>query len=111
MNTAALDTRVKATVTSTMYDMSRVNSKGYFDSEDSEQSRFEKRKALNAQRTANFKSGNYALGGGVVDPLPEDVLFFVKDYYDYYKKAFLQCLLAVERLLSVYEIIPLWEYL
>ena len=65
--------------------MSRVNSKGYFDSEDSEQSRFEKRKALNAQRTADFKSGNYALGGGVVDPLPEDAPFFVKDYYDYYK--------------------------
>lgn len=85
LNTAALDTRVKATVTSTMYDMSRVNSKGYFDSEDSEQSRFEKRKALNAQRTADFKSGNYALGGGVVDPLPEDAPFFVKDYYDYYK--------------------------
>ena len=85
LNTAALDTRVKATVTSTMYDMSRVNFKGYFDSEDSEQSRFEKRKALNAQRTADFKSGNYALGGGVVDPLPEDAPFFVKDYYDYYK--------------------------
>lgn len=85
LNTAALDTRVKATVTSTMYDMSRVNSNGYFDAEDSEKNRYEKKKALNAQRTEDFKNGSYALGGGVVDPLPDDAPFFVKDYYDYYK--------------------------
>lgn len=85
LNAAALDTRIKATVTSTMYDMSRVNAKGYFDSEDSEASRYEKRKALNAQRIKDFRLGAYARGGGVVDPLPEDAPFFVKDYYDYYK--------------------------
>ncbi|MBD5383876.1 MAG: alpha/beta hydrolase [Ruminococcaceae bacterium] len=85
LNAAAIDTRIKATVASTMYDMSRVNANGYFDSENSEQARCEKRKALNAQRTAEYKSGNYELGGGVVDPLPEDAPFFVKDYYDYYK--------------------------
>lgn len=81
----ALDTRVKATVVSTMYDMARINAKGYFDAEDSEPARYEKRKALNAQRTADYRAGSYALGGGVVDPLPEDAPFFVKDYYDYYK--------------------------
>ena len=85
LNAAANDTRIKATVASTMYDMTRVNAKGYFDSEDSEEARYEKRKALNAQRTADYKSGTYALAGGVVDPLPEDAPFFVKDYYDYYK--------------------------
>ena len=85
LNAAALDTRVKATAAMTMYDMTRVNAKGYFDAEDSEEARYEKKKALNAQRTADFKSGNYALGGGVVDPLPKDAPFFVKDYYDYYK--------------------------
>lgn len=85
LNAAALDTRIKATVTSTMYDMTRVNAKGYFDSEDSEQARYEKKKALNAQRLEDYKNGTYALGGGVVDPLPEDAPFFVKDYYDYYK--------------------------
>lgn len=85
LNTAALDTRVKATVAATMYDMARINAKGYFDAEDSEAARHEKRRALNAQRTADYKNGSYALGGGVVDPLPEDAPFFVKDYYDYYK--------------------------
>ncbi len=85
LNATALDTRIKATVASTMYDMSRVNAKGYFDGEDSADARYEKRKALNAQRTADYKAGSYALGGGVVDPLPEDAPFFVKDYYDYYK--------------------------
>lgn len=85
LNAAVLDTRIKATVTSTMYDMSRVNAKGYFDSEDSEAARYEKRKALNAQRTKEYLSGAYVRGGGVVDPLPEDAPFFVKDYYDYYK--------------------------
>lgn len=85
LNTAALDTRVKATVVSTMYDMSRVNANGYFDSEDSADARFEKKKALNGQRTKEYKSGEYICGGGVVDPLPDDAPFFVKDYYDYYK--------------------------
>lgn len=85
LNAAAIDTRIKATVTTTMYDMTRVNAKGYFDAEDSEQARQEKRKALNAQRTLDYKNGTYARAGGVVDPLPEDAPFFVKDYYDYYK--------------------------
>ncbi len=87
LNAAALDTRIKATVASTMYDMARVNANGYFDSEDSEQARYEKKKALNAQRTKEYKEGSYVRGGGVVDPLPEDAPFFVKDYYDYYKTA------------------------
>ncbi|MBQ8067482.1 MAG: alpha/beta hydrolase [Solobacterium sp.] len=85
LNTAALDTRVKATVASTMYDMTRVNAKGYFDAEDSEEARYEKKKALNAQRLEDYRNGSYKLGGGVVDPLPADAPFFVKDYYDYYK--------------------------
>ena len=85
LNAAAIDTRVKATVSSTMYDMSRVNARGYFDSEDSPEQRREKRKALNAQRIQDYKNGSYALAGGVADPLPEDAPFFVKDYYDYYK--------------------------
>ncbi len=85
INTAALDTRIKATAASTMYDMTRVNAKGYFDSEDSEQARYEKKAALCAQRIVDYKAGEYKLGGGVVDPLPEDAPFFVKDYYDYYK--------------------------
>ena len=85
LNTAALDTRVKATVASTMYDMSRVAAKGYFDANDSEEERHAQREALNAQRTADYKAGSYARAGGVVDPLPEDAPFYVKDYYDYYK--------------------------
>ena len=85
LNAAALDTRIKATVTSTMYDMSRVNANGYFDSEDSEEARFEKKNALNEQRTKEYQEGSYVRGGGVVDPLPADAPFFVKDYYDYYK--------------------------
>ncbi len=85
LNAAALDTRIKATVAATMYDMSRVNANGYFDAEDSEAARFEKKKALNVQRIADYQNGGYELGGGVVDPLPEDAPFFVKDYYDYYK--------------------------
>ena len=85
INTAALDTRVKATVASTMYDMTRVNANGYFDSEDSEEQRYEKKAAMCAQRLEDLKNGEYALGGGVVDPLPEDAPFFVADYYDYYK--------------------------
>ena len=87
LNAAAIDTRIKATVASTMYDMARVNAKGYFDAEDSEAARYEKKQALNAQRTADYKNGSYALAGGVVDPLPADAPFFVKDYYDYYKTA------------------------
>lgn len=85
INAACIDTRIKATVAVTMYDMARVNAKGYFDSQDSEEERFEKRTALNAQRTKDYAAGEYALGGGVVDPLPDDAPFFVKDYYDYYK--------------------------
>lgn len=85
LNTAALDTRIKATVASTMYDMARVNANGYFDSEDSEEQRYTKKQAMNIQRITDYKSGNYELGGGVVDPLPEDAPFFVKDYYAYYK--------------------------
>ena len=85
INAAAIDTRIKATAAMTMYDMTRVTANGYFDAEDSEQARFEKRKALNTQRTEDYKSGTYALAGGVVDPLPEDAPQFVKDYYAYYK--------------------------
>ena len=85
INAAAIDTRIKATAAMTMYDMTRVNANGYFDSEDSEQARFEKKKAMNAQRIEDYKSGSYALAGGVVDPLPEDAPQFVKDYYAYYK--------------------------
>ena len=85
LNTAALDTRVKATVASTMYDMTRVNAKGYFDSEDSEEARYQKKSAMCAQRLADLKAGEDTLGGGVVDPLPDDAPYFVKDYYDYYK--------------------------
>lgn len=84
LNAAAIDTRIKATVASTMYDMSRVTANGYFDSMDAD-ARYELRKQLNAQRTEDYKNGNYALAGGVVDPLPDDALQFVKDYYDYYK--------------------------
>ena len=85
INAAALDTRIKATVAVTMYDMARVNANGYFDSEDSEEKRYEKKQALNAQRIKDYQSGEYVLGGGVVDPLPDDAPSFVKDYYDYYK--------------------------
>ena len=85
LNTAALDTRVKATVAATMYDMTRVNAKGYFDAEDSEEARYRKKAALCAQRLKDLANGSYQLGGGVVDPLPGDAPFFVKDYYDYYK--------------------------
>ena len=85
LNTAALDTRIKATAAMTMYDMARVNANGYFDSANSEEARYEMKKALNAQRIEDYKNGFYKLGGGVVDPLPADAPFFVKDYYDYYK--------------------------
>ena len=85
LNAAAIDTRIKVTAAMTMYDMTRVTANGYFDAEDSEQARFEKKKAMNAQRIEDYKSGSYALAGGVVDPLPEDAPQFVKDYYAYYK--------------------------
>ena len=85
LNAASLDTRIKATVTSTMYNMTRINAKGYFDEADSPDARYEMKVALNNQRTADYKNGKYAMGGGVVDPLPDDAPFFVKDYYDYYK--------------------------
>ena len=87
LNAAAIDPRIKATVASTMYDMTRVTAKGYFDGEDSEQARFEKRKALCAQRTEDYRNDTYARAGGVVDPLPADAPDFVKDYYAYYKTA------------------------
>lgn len=85
LNAAAIDTRIKATVASTMYDMTRVNAKGYFDSEDSADARYEKRKAMNAQRVSDYKNGTYALAGGVADPMPEDAPFYFKDYHNYYK--------------------------
>ena len=85
LNAAALDTRIKATAASTMYDMARVNANGYFDSEDSADARYEKKKAMNAQRITYYKNGSYKLGGGVVDPLPEGAPFYVADYHDYYK--------------------------
>ena len=84
LNAVAMDTRIKATVTSTMYDMSRVNANGYFDAMDADQ-RYELRRQLNAQRTLDAKKGTYELAGGVVDPLPDDAPQFVKDYYAYYK--------------------------
>lgn len=85
LNAAAIDTRIKATVASTMYDMTRVNAKGYFDAEDSAEERYKKKSVLNVQRTKDFKNGTYALAGGVADVIPDDAPFFVKDYYDYYK--------------------------
>ena len=85
INAAAIDTRVKATVASTMYDMSRVTANGYFDQANNAKARNEMRKALMAQRTKDFKNGTYDLAGGVVDPLPDDAPYFVKDYYAYYK--------------------------
>lgn len=85
INAAAMDTRIKATVASTMYDMTRVSANGYFDSENTAEARYEKKKAMNAQRTEDYRNGSYALAGGVVDPLPEDAPQFVKDYYAYYK--------------------------
>lgn len=85
LNAAALDTRIKATVAATMYDMARVNANGYFDAEDSADARYEKKAAMNAQRLVDYKNDSYALGGGVVDPLPEDAPFFVADYHNYYK--------------------------
>lgn len=85
VNAAAQDTRIKATAAMTMYDMTRVNANGYFDSENTADARHAKKQAMNAQRTEDYKTGSYALAGGVVDPLPDDAPQFVKDYYAYYK--------------------------
>ncbi|SEW27900.1 hypothetical protein SAMN05216413_1814 [Ruminococcaceae bacterium KH2T8] len=85
LQTACVDTRIKATVTSTMYDMSRVAGNGYFDSADNKDERKKARVNINRQRTEDYRNGVYALAGGVVDPLPDDAPFFVKDYHDYYK--------------------------
>lgn len=85
VNAAAQDTRIKATAAMTLYDMTRVTANGYFDSEDTADARYAKKQVMNAQRTADYLNGSYALAGGVVDPLPEDAPQFVKDYYAYYK--------------------------
>lgn len=84
LNAAAIDTRIKATLTSTMYDMSRANANGYFDAMDADD-RYELRQKLNAQRTIDSRNGFYARAGGVVDPLPSDAPQFIKDYHNYYK--------------------------
>lgn len=85
VNVASMDTRIKATIVSTMYDMTRVKSNGYFDEADNEESRYELRKSLNAQRIEDYKNGNYKLDGGVVDPMPDEAPFYFKDYHNYYK--------------------------
>ena len=86
LNVASLDTRIKATVASTMYDMTRVNANGYFDEGDSEEARYNNKVALNAQRLKDYKNGNYELGGGCLElPVPEAAPFYVKDYSEYYK--------------------------
>ncbi len=85
VNAASIDTRIKATVAATMYDMSRVTANGYFDAADTADARHDLRVKLNAQRTEDYRNGTYALAGGVVDPLPEDAPQFVKDYHAYYK--------------------------
>ena len=85
INAAAIDTRIKATAAMTMYDMTRVTANGYFDADDNPDARYALRQALNTQRTADYKAGTYQRAGGVVDPVPDDAPFFVKDYHDYYK--------------------------
>ncbi len=86
LNTAALDTRIKATIVSTMYDMTRVNANGYFDSENSVEQRYEKKKSMCALRIEEYKNGEYSRAGGCLPlPVPEDAPFFVKDYSEYYK--------------------------
>ena len=86
LNAASMDTRIKATVTSTMYDMSRVTANGYFDAMDEDQ-RYQMKEQLNAQRTIDYRNGEYALAGGLPDVVPDDAPFFLKDYFDYYKTA------------------------
>lgn len=85
INAAAIDTRIKATVAATMYDISRCTANGYFDAADNTDARYGMRQTLNAQRTEDYRNGTYALAGGVVDPLPADAPQFVKDYHAYYK--------------------------
>lgn len=85
INAAANDTRIKATVASTMYDMTRVNANGYFDENNNENDRYETKKKLNEQRTIDYRNGTYARAGGVVNEITDDMPFFVKDYYQYYK--------------------------
>lgn len=85
INAAAMDTRIKASAAITMYDMTRVKANGYFDNENTAKDRYLKKQVMNVQRTKDYKSGTYALAGGVIDPLPEDAVQFVKDYHAYYK--------------------------
>ena len=85
LQTACIDTRIKVTITSTMYDMSRVSGNGYFDSDDNEEARHQARININGQRTEDFRNGSYKRAGGVIDPLPDDAPYFVKDYHAYYK--------------------------
>lgn len=85
VNAAAMDTRIKATVTSTMYDMTRVNANGYFDADNSADKRYEMKKSLNAQRTEDYRKDTYRRAGGVAETVPEDAPFFIKDYHNYYK--------------------------
>ncbi len=85
VNAAAIDPRIKATVASTMYDMTKITREGYFGSEDTPAQRMEKRKAMAAQRTEDYRNGSYKRAGGVIDPLPDDAPQFVKDYHAYYK--------------------------
>lgn len=85
INAAANDTRIKVTVASTMYDMTRVNANGYFDENNNENDRYETKKKLNEQRTIDYRNGTYARAGGVVNEITDDLPFFVKDYYQYYK--------------------------
>ncbi len=87
LNTAAIDTRVRATVTSTMYDMARVNANGYYDAEDTEEARYAKKVAMNNQRTEDYRNGGYKLAGGLPAPdeLTDDTPWFIRDYTGFYK--------------------------
>lgn len=85
LNAAAADTRIKATVASTMYDITRVTANGYFDEQDNEDARNGIRNMLSNQRNTDYRNGDYSRAGGVIDPLPDDAPDFVKDYHDYYK--------------------------
>ena len=85
VNAAAIDTRIKATVAVTMYDMSRVTANGYFDAADNADARHEMKERLNAQRTEDYRSGTYALAGGLPDSVPADAPQYVRDYHAYYK--------------------------
>lgn len=85
LQTACIDTRIKATIVSTMYDMSRVAGNGYFDEQDNEEARYNQRVSLNKQRNKDYKNGDYALAGGVIDPLPENAPEFLQGYHAYYK--------------------------